>query len=87
MRHSGADRWRIASISGIRASVSRVAYGSSKAGMLMMTQIMAVEFATHGVRVNAIAPGPIETTLVLAGPNEALRPSLGNGRRRTLPAR
>jgi NAD(P)-dependent dehydrogenase (short-subunit alcohol dehydrogenase family) len=30
----------------------------------MMTQIMAVEFATLGVRVNAIAPGPIETPLV-----------------------
>jgi NAD(P)-dependent dehydrogenase (short-subunit alcohol dehydrogenase family) len=54
----------IASVSGIRGNVRRVAYGASKAGVIMMTQIMAVELARHGVRVNAIAPGPIETPLV-----------------------
>ncbi|CDZ42350.1 Short-chain dehydrogenase/reductase SDR [Neorhizobium galegae bv. officinalis] len=54
----------IASVSGIRASASRTAYGSSKAGMIMMTQVMALELASHGVRVNAIAPGPIETAMV-----------------------
>jgi NAD(P)-dependent dehydrogenase (short-subunit alcohol dehydrogenase family) len=54
----------IASVSGIRGNARRVAYGASKAGVIMMTQIMAVEFARHGVRVNAIAPGPIETPLV-----------------------
>jgi NAD(P)-dependent dehydrogenase (short-subunit alcohol dehydrogenase family) len=54
----------IASVSGMRGNVGRVAYGASKAGVLLATQVMAVELASAGVRVNAIAPGPIETPLV-----------------------
>lgn len=54
----------IASVSGIRGNARRVAYGASKAGVIMMTRIMAVELARYGVRVNAVAPGPIETPLV-----------------------
>ncbi|MGH7194293.1 MAG: SDR family NAD(P)-dependent oxidoreductase, partial [Candidatus Saccharimonadales bacterium] len=54
----------IASVSGIRANSGRVAYGASKAGLLLATQVMAVELAPVGIRVNAIAPGPIETPLV-----------------------
>jgi len=54
----------IASVSGLRGNAGRVAYGASKAGVVLMTQVMAVELAPHGVRVNAIAPGPIETPLV-----------------------
>jgi len=54
----------IASVSGIRGNIGRVAYGASKGGVITMTQVMAVELATSGVRVNAIAPGPIETPLV-----------------------
>jgi NAD(P)-dependent dehydrogenase (short-subunit alcohol dehydrogenase family) len=54
----------IASVSGIRGNVGRVAYGASKGGVITMTQVMAVELAAFGVRVNAIAPGPIDTPLV-----------------------
>jgi NAD(P)-dependent dehydrogenase (short-subunit alcohol dehydrogenase family) len=54
----------ISSVSGLRGNAHRVAYGTSKAGIIMMTQVMAVELAAHGIRVNAIAPGPIETPLV-----------------------
>ncbi|RZN11835.1 3-oxoacyl-ACP reductase [Bradyrhizobium genosp. SA-3] len=54
----------IASVSGMRGNARRVAYGAAKAGVIMMTQIMAVELARDGIRVNAIAPGPIETPLV-----------------------
>jgi NAD(P)-dependent dehydrogenase (short-subunit alcohol dehydrogenase family) len=54
----------IASVSGIRGNPGRVAYGASKAGVISMTQVMAVELAPVGIRVNAIAPGPIETPLV-----------------------
>lgn len=56
----------IASVSGIRANSGRVAYGASKAGLLLATQVMAVELAPFGVRVNAIAPGPIATPLTRA---------------------
>jgi len=54
----------IASVSGIRGNIGRVAYGASKGGVITMTQVMAVELATSEVRVNAIAPGPIDTPLV-----------------------
>lgn len=54
----------IASVSGIRGNIGRVAYGASKGGVITMTQVMAVELAASGVRVNAIAPGPIDTPLV-----------------------
>lgn len=62
-RRSGAIV-NIASVSGIRGNVGRVAYGASKGGVITMTQVMAVELAPSGVRVNAIAPGPVETPLV-----------------------
>ncbi len=54
----------IASVSGVQGNTGRVAYGASKAGLIMMTKVMAVEWAPDEVRVNAIAPGPIETPLV-----------------------
>jgi NAD(P)-dependent dehydrogenase (short-subunit alcohol dehydrogenase family) len=54
----------IASVSGVRGNEGRVAYGASKGGVLTMTKVMAVELAPVGIRVNAIAPGPIETPLV-----------------------
>lgn len=54
----------IASVSGIRGNSGRVAYGASKGGVITMTKVMAVELAPAGIRVNAIAPGPIETPLV-----------------------
>ena len=53
----------IASVSGLRGNYGRVAYGSSKGAIINMTQVMAVELARVGIRVNAIAPGPIDTPL------------------------
>jgi len=65
MREHGAGSIvNVASVSGIRGNSGRVAYGASKAGVIMMTKVMAVEWAPFGVRVNAIAPGPVETPLV-----------------------
>jgi NAD(P)-dependent dehydrogenase (short-subunit alcohol dehydrogenase family) len=54
----------IASVSGVIGNRGRVAYGASKGGVITMTKVMAVELASVGIRVNAIAPGPIETPLV-----------------------
>ena len=54
----------IASVSGIKGNNGRVAYGASKGGVIHMTKVMAVELAPLGIRVNAIAPGPIETPMV-----------------------
>lgn len=56
----------IASISGLRASTLRVAYGTSKAAVIHLTKQLAVELGEHGVRVNGIAPGPVRTQLASA---------------------
>ena len=56
----------IASISGLRGSKGRSAYGASKGAVVNLTQVMANDLAEYGIRVNAIAPGPIETPMVKA---------------------
>lgn len=53
----------IASISGQRASTLRVAYGTSKAGLMHLTKQQAAELASRGIRVNGVAPGPVETAM------------------------
>ena len=53
----------VASISGLRASTLRVAYGTSKAAIIHLTKQYAVELGNFGVRVNAICPGPVETEM------------------------
>jgi len=54
----------IASISGMRGSKGRAAYGASKSAVINLTHVMAVELARYGIRVNAIAPGPVESPMV-----------------------
>ena len=56
----------IASISGLRASTLRVAYGTSKAAVMHLTQQQAAELGEFGVRANAICPGPVATKLAMA---------------------
>jgi NAD(P)-dependent dehydrogenase (short-subunit alcohol dehydrogenase family) len=63
----------IASVSGIRGNTGRVAYGASKGAVLVMTKVMAVELAAHGIRVNAVSPGPVDTPMVQALHGEDIR--------------
>jgi NAD(P)-dependent dehydrogenase (short-subunit alcohol dehydrogenase family) len=56
----------ITSISGLRASTLRTAYGTSKAGLAHLTKQQAAELATLGIRVNAVAPGPVDTAMAKA---------------------
>ncbi len=63
----------IASISGLRASTLRVAYGTSKAALMHLTRQQAVELGHLGIRVNAIAPGPVETAMAKQVHTPAIR--------------
>ena len=56
----------IASISGLRASTLRVAYGTSKAAVIQLTKQHAAELGEFGIRVNCVAPGPVKTKLSVA---------------------
>ena len=53
----------ITSISAVRASTLRSAYGTSKAGLAHLTKQLAVELAALNIRVNAVAPGPVDTAM------------------------
>jgi len=59
----GGSIINIASITGLRTALAATAYAPSKAAVIHMTQELAMEWARFGVRVNAIAPGYIETDL------------------------
>lgn len=63
----------IASVSGLRGVAGRIAYGASKAAVINMAQVMAMDLAPHGIRVNAICPAPIETPMVTALHDAATR--------------
>jgi 3-oxoacyl-[acyl-carrier protein] reductase len=56
----------IVSLSGQRGGMGRTGYGASKAGLEVLTKIMAVELAPHGINVNGIAPGPIDSDVTRA---------------------
>jgi len=56
----------IASISGLRASTLRTAYGTSKAAVIQLTKQQAAELGEFGIRANCVAPGPVRTKLAMA---------------------
>ena len=63
----------VTSISGHRASTLRVAYGTSKAALAHLTQQQAAELGEHGIRVNAVAPGPVDTAMSRKVHDDAIR--------------
>jgi NAD(P)-dependent dehydrogenase (short-subunit alcohol dehydrogenase family) len=73
MRGRGGAIVNIASVSGIKGNEGRVAYGASKGAVITMSLAMAVELAPLGIRVNVIAPGPIETPMVREIHNQQVR--------------
>lgn len=63
----------IASLSGQRGGNGRAAYGAAKAGLELLTKVMAVELSEFGINVNNIAPGAIETEMAAAAHDAATR--------------
>jgi NAD(P)-dependent dehydrogenase (short-subunit alcohol dehydrogenase family) len=62
----------IASISGLRASTLRVAYGTSKAAVMHLTKQQAAELGEYGIRANCVCPGPVRTKLAMAVHTQAI---------------
>jgi NAD(P)-dependent dehydrogenase (short-subunit alcohol dehydrogenase family) len=60
----GGSIVNVASTSGIMGSAYSAAYCASKGGVVMLTKALAVEYAGRGVRVNAVAPGGVDTPLI-----------------------
>jgi NAD(P)-dependent dehydrogenase (short-subunit alcohol dehydrogenase family) len=73
LAHGGGSIVNMASVSGQRGNIGRSAYGASKGGVITLTQVMACELAPRNIRVNAIAPGPIETPLVKSMHDDVVR--------------
>jgi 3-oxoacyl-[acyl-carrier protein] reductase len=63
VKSGGGKIVNIASLSGQRGGNGRAAYGAAKAGLELLTKVMAVELAQYNINVNNIAPGAIETEM------------------------
>jgi len=56
----------LSSVSGLRGGKGRSAYGASKGAVVVLTQVLANDLARYGIRVNSVAPGPVDTPMVKA---------------------
>jgi NAD(P)-dependent dehydrogenase (short-subunit alcohol dehydrogenase family) len=63
----------LASVAGLRGSKGRSAYGASKGAVAVLTQVLANDLARYRIRVNAVAPGPVDTPMVKTMHTEADR--------------
>ncbi len=79
VRHRWGRIVNVASVAGMRAvGTGRTAYGTSKGAVIALTRQMAVELAEHGVTVNAVAPGPVDTPMTRVLHTEQFRQAYCN---------
>lgn len=69
LEQGGGRIVQIGSISGQRGNMGGIAYGCSKAAVMHLCKVLAVELSGQGIMVNSIAPGPIETGISKHGPS------------------
>jgi 3-oxoacyl-[acyl-carrier protein] reductase len=75
---TGASVINIGAVVGLRGFPGDVAYGSAKAGLSGLTQTLAIELAPHGIRVNLVIPGFVDTSMT-AGLSERSRAAIVDG--------
>ena len=86
-RQRGGSIVNVASVSGLRSAPFHAAYGAAKAGVMSLTQTMAVEWAPHRIRVNAVAPGSVLSARVAKfGKGPAHFKTAADGRRSLAPS-
>jgi meso-butanediol dehydrogenase/(S,S)-butanediol dehydrogenase/diacetyl reductase len=68
----------VASVGGLRASPESAAYGASKAGLIMLTQSIALDYGPRGVRANCVCPGWIRTPMADAQMDELAERTAGD---------
>lgn len=77
LRADGGSIVNVTSIAGSRVHpFAGTAYATSKAALVSLTREMAADFAPHGIRVNAIAPGEIKTSILSPETEEKLAPTI-----------
>ncbi|MCL4876126.1 MAG: SDR family oxidoreductase [Anaerolineae bacterium] len=72
LRQGSGSMVNIASVNGLFAQKARAPYCSAKAGLIMLTKVLASEWGAQGVRVNAVAPGIFMTELVQQGIDQGI---------------
>lgn len=63
IRQKSGSIVNVASVSGMQNEIGRISYGSSKAALIFATKTAAMELGQYGIRVNAVAPGFIDTDM------------------------